>query len=69
MEEPQWIDDCFRVEESAWKTWKSFDKEGKGIVTSLQKDLCIHATRFILKGRQDGFSDSTEYNGTVDGKL
>lgn len=69
MEEPQWIDDCFRVEESPRKTWKSFDKDGNGIVTSLTEELCINATRFILKGKQDGFLDSTQYEGTVGGKL
>lgn len=72
MTEHQWIDDCFRVEESCRKTWRSFNKEGEGIVTSLTEELCINATRFILKGMQDGsFSNVSgiKYEGTVGGKL
>lgn len=49
------IDDCFYVEEQRWKTWKSFDKDGKPLVTSLSSEDCIAATRFYLKGLQDGW--------------
>jgi hypothetical protein len=65
-----WIDDRFRVEESRWGSWSSFDKMEEKLVTSLTKDLCIDATRFYLKGLQDGFSpDDKTHSGTVDGKL
>ena len=53
MSDYEWIDDCFRVEEKKYKTWDSYDKEGKGIVTSLTKEECINATRYILKSRQE----------------
>lgn len=63
------IDDAFYVEEKKWGTWDSFDKEGKCLVTSLTEEECIRATRFILKGRQEGFPESQTHSGTVDGKL
>ena len=72
MTEYQWIDDCFRVEESRLKTWRSFNKDGGAIVTSLTEELCINVTRFYLKGKQDGSfaNESTvKYEGTVSGKL
>ncbi len=69
MQEKQLIDDCFYVEQSRWKTWNSFDREGKKLITSLNEDSCIHATRFYLKGIQEGFKDDASYQGTVDGKL
>lgn len=72
MTEYQWIDDCFRVEESRRKTWNSFNKDGEGIVTSLTEEQCINATRFILKGRQDGSfanESAVKYEGSVAGKL
>lgn len=49
------IDDCFYVEEQRWKTWKSFDKDGKPLITSLTSETCIAATRFYLKGLQEGW--------------
>lgn len=67
--EVNWIDDTFRVEESRWKTWNSYDKSGNAIVTSLTQESCISATRFLLKGRQEGFSESKSYEGVVGGKL
>lgn len=69
-EEEFWIDDCFRVKQQRWGTWTSYDKEGKGIITSLDKENCIVSTRFYLKGKQDGWtSDLRTYDGTVGGKL
>jgi hypothetical protein len=66
----EWIDDCFRVEEKRWETWDSYDKEGKCMITSLTKEGCINATRFYLKGLQDGkFESVKNYEGTVSGKL
>jgi hypothetical protein len=69
MQAKQLIDDCFHVEESRWKTWSSFDTEGKKIITSLDEDACVHATRFYLKGLQEGFGEVNVHQGTVDGKL
>jgi hypothetical protein len=67
--EVDWIDDTFRVEQSRWKTWKSFHKNGDSLITSLTQESCIAATRFYLKGKQEGFKESTKYEGTVGGKL
>lgn len=65
-----WIDDTFRLEEKRWGTWTSYDKEENALVSSLTKELCIEATRFYLKGRQEGFPDEgTSYTGVVGGKL
>lgn len=70
MTEFEWIDDCFRVEEKKWGTWTSYDKEGKELITSLQKELCISATRWYLKNRQEGFVENVvKYEGVVGGKL
>ena len=63
------IDDAFHVEESRWKTWKSYDKDGKPIITSLTRESCISATRFYLKGKQEGFEQGNSYEGVVGGKL
>jgi hypothetical protein len=69
MSEYEWIDDCFRVEEKRWRTWSSYNKEEKEIITSLTKEQCILATRFYLKGKQEGFEDDKIYEGIVGGKL
>jgi len=66
--EKKLIDDCFYVEQKKWGTWDSTDKDGKGLVTSLTEDECISATRFILKGRQEGFSASRTYEGQSEWK-
>jgi len=66
----EWIDDAFRVEQKRFGTWTSYDKDGKGILTSLNKDGLISATRWYLQAKQEGFSESTiQYDGTVGGKL
>jgi len=51
-------DDCFYMERKSFGTWQSFDKEGKGLVTSLTEENCIAATRFYLKGLQDRYYKS-----------
>lgn len=65
------IDDAFYVEQTRWKTWNSYDKDGKPIITGLHEQSCIDATRFYLKGCQEGWDDSdvTKHEGTVGGKL
>ena len=67
--EVDWIDDTFRVEQSRWKTWRSYAKDGKEIITSLQRDTCIAATRFYLKECKEGWTNTRTYEGTVGGKL
>jgi hypothetical protein len=63
------IDDAFYVIQSRWKTWKSFDKNDKPLITALNEDQGISATRFYLKGCQEGWSESKTYSGEVGGKL
>ena len=70
MKEKKIIDDAFYVEEAKWGTWTSFDLTGKSIVTSLTEEHCIKATRFYLKGLQEGWEQSSPtYDGVVGGKL
>jgi hypothetical protein len=66
----EWIDDTFRVEQKKYGLWDSYDKDGKCIITALHEEDCVRATRFYLKGCQDGWSsDTISYEGTVGGKL
>jgi hypothetical protein len=71
MNDLEWIDDAFRVKQKRWGTWDSFDKEEKCIITSLTKESCINATRFYLKGCQEGWDDADiiKRDGVVGGKL
>lgn len=64
------IDGCFTVDKARWGTWRSFDAEGKELITSLTEEQCVNATRWYLKQRQEGFTDDgTTYAGEVGGKL
>jgi hypothetical protein len=64
------IDNAFTVDEASWGTWRSYDSEGKGLVTSLTEEACINATRSYLKWKQDGFTENaSSYDGVVGGKL
>jgi hypothetical protein len=68
--EKEMIDECFFIEEKRWGTWDSQDKEGKKLITSLTRESCINATRFYLKGLQEGqFEETKGYTSTVEGKL
>jgi len=69
--EKQLIDDCFYVEQKKYGLWDSYDKDGKGIITSLTEEECVRATRFILKLKQENRLNEVgnTYSGTVDGKL
>ena len=69
MEDKKLIDDCFYVQEKRYGLWDSTDLDGKGLVTSLTEEQCISATRFYLKGRQEGFIETKKYEGEVGGKL
>ena len=71
MTEKQLIDDAFYVEQKKYGLWDSYDKDGKGIVTSLTEEECVRATRFMLKLKQENRLNEvgSTYSGTVDGKL
>ena len=63
-----WYDDFFKVLKET--LWKSESRKGEKLVTALTKEECISATRFYLKGRQEGWDDSRVLNdGKVGGKL
>ena len=64
------IDNAFTVDKASWGTWRSYDAEGKGLVTSLTEEACINATRSYLKWQQEGFTnEATSYDGVVGVKL
>ena len=63
------VDECFYVKEKKYGLWDSTDLEGKGLITSLTEESCVRATRFYLKGLQEGWPETTKYEGTVGGKL
>ena len=68
-EEKNLIDDCFYVQQKKYGLWYSTDKDDNGLITSLTEEQCISATRFYLKGRQEGFAETKSYEGQVGGKL
>lgn len=64
------IDDAFFIEAKSWDTFISHRPNGEPLVTSLTQELCIAATRFYLKGLQEGFPEpNSSYDSTVGGKL
>lgn len=63
-------DDAFTVKKQRWGTFVSYDLEGNGLITSLTEELCVAATRWYLKAKQDGFEETaTKYESVVGGKL
>lgn len=70
MPEKKLIDDCFYIYKERWGTWVSENLKGENLVTSFTEESCIQATRFYLKGLQEGFSNTEViHEGTVGGKL
>lgn len=71
MTERVLIDDAFYVEEKRYGLWDSYTPEGKCLITSGTEENCVRATRFYLKGLQEGWGDDTArtYDGVVGGKL
>lgn len=71
MTEPKLIDDAFYVEKARF-LWHSKDKDGNGLVSALNEGQCINATRFYLKGKQEGWGEENSRvlnDGVVGGKL
>lgn len=68
-EEKKWFDDAFYIKQQKWGTWDSYDKDEKPLITSLTEESCVAATRFYLKGLQEGFSETKTYDSEVGGKL
>ena len=70
MNEKNLIDNAFYVKKQRWGTWVSYDEKDQSLITSLTEQLCIEATRFYLKGRQEGFSEPEKvHEGVVGGNL
>ena len=67
--EKKLIDDCFYIEQKKYGLWDSTDLEGNGLITSLTEEECVRATRFYMKGKQEGWSETKTYDGVVGGKL
>ncbi len=70
--EKKWYDDnAFYVQQKKWGTWDSYDADDKCILTSLNEENCVRATRYLLKWRQEGAINENvvTYDGTVGGKL
>jgi hypothetical protein len=63
-------DDAFWVKRQRWGTFVSVGADDLEIITALTEEQCISATRWYLKGRQEGFpEESRSYDSTVGGKL
>ena len=58
----QLIDDAFYVECKKYGLWQSHYPDGKGIITALTEDQCVTATRWYLKGLQEGFEETKTYS-------
>ena len=57
MDEKKLIDDCFYIEKARWDVYHSYNKEEKRLITSLTEEGCINATRYYMKGLQEGFME------------
>ncbi len=63
-------DDSFWVKKQRWGTFVSVGADDLEIITALTEEECITATRWYLKGKQEGFTDEARsYDGVVGGKL
>ena len=69
VDDTHFIDGVFTVDRARWGTWRSFDRDGKEIITALTKEQCVSATRWYLKCLQEGFPETKTHEGTVGGKL
>ena len=71
VDDTHFIDGAFTVDKARWGTWRSFDRDGKEIITALTEENCVAATRWYLKSLQDGsFCNNTVvYSGELGGKL
>lgn len=64
------IDDAFWVRKQRWGTYVSVGEDDSPLVTAMDEEQCIAATRWYLKAKQDGFSSNDRsYDGVVGGKL
>lgn len=66
-------DETFTVRRQRWGTHVSYSlTDDRALITSLTLESCVAATRFYLKGLQEGWashSDVRSYESVVGGKL
>jgi hypothetical protein len=66
-------DEAFLVRKQRWGTHVSYSlTDNQALITSLTLENCVAATRFYLKGLQEGWIDEEQartYEGVVGGKL
>lgn len=63
-------DDAFDVDAKKWGTFTSYDTNGCALITSLTEEECVRATRWYLKQKQEGFTETAAtYDSEVGGKL
>lgn len=64
-------DGAFWIRKQRWGTYVSVGANDKDLVTALTQEACFRATRFYLKGLQEGWDDDNviKHSGTVGGKL
>lgn len=71
--EPKVWDDSFTVRKQRWGTYVSYSVEDdRALITSLTLENCVAATRFYLKGLQEGWPEGNAertYDSVVGGKL
>ena len=70
--EYEWIDDCFRIYETRFGLWSTETKEGRKMLTGLDRENVIMMTRWHLKCEQEGWPEGSVRvvnNGIVGGKL
>ena len=70
--EYEWIDDCFRVWETRFGLWSSETKQGRKMLTGLDRENVIMMTRWHLKCEQEGWPEGSVRvvnSGVVGGKL
>lgn len=71
MTEKQLYDNAFYIERQRWGTWKSFDKEGTPLITSLTEENCVRSSRFYFQLKQENRLNEigTIHSGNVEHKL
>jgi hypothetical protein len=73
--QPTIYDEAFVVKKQRWGTHVSYSlMDDQALITSLTLESCVAATRFYLKGLQEGWDafgteSPRSYEGTVGGKL
>ena len=67
---PKVYDEAFTVKRQRWGTFVSYTLDGEALITSLNEEGCIAATRWYLKAKQEGFTEeAATYDSVVGGKL